>query len=98
MMSPQAAFKKKRNEILKLAARHGAKNVRVFGSVARGQATPESDLDLLVEVDPKHHSPWFPAGLITDLEDLLGCEVDVVTPNALHRLIRDRVLKEAIPL
>ncbi len=87
----------KREDILRLAARHGATNVRVFGSVARGEAGPESDLDLLVDVGPVH-SPWFPAGLMADLELLLGRRVDVVTERALHWYIRDRVLSEAIPL
>jgi uncharacterized protein len=86
-----------RDEILRLAARHGASNVRVFGSIARGEAGPDSDLDLLVDVGPVH-SPWFPACLMADLELLLGQRVDVVTERALHWYIRDRVLSEAIPL
>ncbi len=96
-VSPQEALKTKRDEILRLAARHGARNVRLFGSAARGEAGPKSDLDFLVEMEPVH-SPWFPAGLVADLEDLLGCKVDVVTPHALHWYIRDQVLKEAIAL
>jgi len=87
----------KREEILRLAAKHGARNVRVFGSVARDEAGPESDLDLLVDVAPEH-SPWFPAGLVADLEDLLGCKVQVLTEDALHWYIRARVLEEAAPL
>ncbi len=90
-------LKEKRQDILRIAARHGARNVRIFGSVARGEAGPESDVDFLVEVEPVH-SAWFPAGLVIDLEDLLGCEVDVVTKEALHWYIRDRVLEEAKPL
>jgi len=86
-----------RSEILRIAELHGARNVRVFGSVARGDVGPESDLDLLVDVAPIHSS-WFPAGLIVDLEDLLGCEVDVVTEVGLHEYIRDEVLGEAKPL
>ena len=74
-----------------IAARHGAYNVRVFGSTVRGEAGPESDVDLLVDVGPTH-SRWFPAGLILDLEELLGRGVDVVTEDALHWYIRDRVL------
>jgi hypothetical protein len=97
IMASDMLLKNKRVEILKIAARHGATNVRVFGSRARGEAGPQSDLDLLVEVGPQR-SPWFPAGLIADLEELLGCEVDVVTPNALHWYIRERVLEEAKPL
>jgi len=87
----------KRDQILEIAARHGARNVRVFGSAARGEAVPDSDVDLLVDVGPTH-SRWFPAGLILDLEELLGREVDVVTEDALHWYIRDRILEEALPL
>ncbi|MBI3943027.1 MAG: nucleotidyltransferase family protein [Chloroflexi bacterium] len=85
----------KREEILRIATRHGAYNVRIFGSVARGEESPESDL--LVEMAPDH-SPWFPAGLILELEDLLGQQVDVVTENGLHWYLRDRILAEAVPL
>jgi len=90
-------LKEKRQDILQVAERHGAYNVRVFGSVVHGEAGPDSDVDLLVEVRPVHSS-WFPAGLIADLENLLGRKVDVVTQEALHWYIRDRVLKEAVPL
>ena len=87
----------KRDEILEIARRHGAGNVRVFGSVARGESTPDSDLDLLYDiVGPT--TPWFPGGLLVDLEDLLGRRVDVVDARVLHRRIRDRVLAEARPL
>jgi hypothetical protein len=90
-------LKEKREEILRIAAQHGAYNVRVFGSVARGEASAESDIDFLIDVGV-NHSRWFPGGLLADLEDLLGCKVDIVTENGLHRLIRERVLKEAVPL
>jgi len=96
-VSTPAFLKEKREEILKIAARHGAYNVKVFGSYAHERVTPESDLDLLVEVS-SHHSPWFPAGMILDLEELMGCQVDVVTPDALHWFIREKVLEEAEPL
>jgi predicted nucleotidyltransferase len=96
-MTTQQTVFDHRDEILRIAERHGATNVRVFGSVARGTAGAESDLDLLVDVGP-NRSPWFPGGLIMDLEDLLGCRVDVATGDALHRRIRDRVLMEARPL
>jgi predicted nucleotidyltransferase len=86
-----------RDRILQIAARHGAYNVRVFGSAAKGAAGPDSDVDILVDVGPAH-SAWFPAGLILDLEALLEREVDVVTEEALHWYIRDRVLTEAVPL
>jgi predicted nucleotidyltransferase len=88
---------KYRTEILLLAQKHGAENVRVFGSVARGDDTPGSDLDLLVTLGEKR-TPFFPGGLKADLEDLLGCEVDIVTENALHALIKDQILREAKPL
>ncbi len=87
----------KREDILHIAARHGASNVRVFGSVARGEAGPDSDVDFLIDVGPKC-SPWFPGGLIVDLEDLLGRRVDIAEPESLHWFIRDRVLAEAKPL
>ena len=80
-----------------IADRHGAHNVRLFGSLARGEANADSDVDLLVEMAPEH-TAFFPGGLIADLEELLGCEVEVVTQDALHDLIRDRVLREAVPL
>ena len=87
----------KREEILNIAAKHGAYNVRIFGSVARGEADEKSDVDILVDTGPETSS-WFPAGLIIDLEELLGCEVDVVTERGLRPRIKDRVLKEAITL
>ena len=82
---------------MRLAGRYGAVNLRVFGSVARGDDGPDSDIDLLVEAAPKH-APFFPGGFKADLEDLLGRRVDVVEPEALHWYIRDRVLHEAKPL
>lgn len=91
------AIKQRRAEIERIAARHGAYNVRVFGSVARGDAAPDSDIDLLVEVGATV-SPWFPAGLILELEALLGRRVEVVTSDGLHVLLKERVLEEAVPL
>jgi uncharacterized protein len=93
-MTTQEAVLKHREEILRIAARHGATNVRVFGSVATGTVGPESDLDLLVDVGA-NRSPWFPGGLLMDLEELLGCRVDVVTEAGLHHIIRSQVLAEA---
>lgn len=87
----------KREEILQLATRHGARNLRVFGSVARGEAKPESDVDFLVELEPGR-TLFDLGGLLMDLQDLLGRSVDVVTEKGLHWYIRDRVLKEAVPL
>jgi len=91
-------FGSKRDEVLRLAARHGATNVRVFGSVARGEATDDSDLDLLVTWDYARMTAWGSAGLWDDLEALLGRPVDITSEKGLHPLIRDRVIKEAVPL
>ena len=90
-------IRERRDEILSSAYRHGARNVRIFGSVARGESTGSSDVDLLVDTDEKT-SPWFPAGLVEELERLLGRPVDVITENSLHWLLRRRILKEARPL
>jgi len=87
----------KRDEILRIAAKHGVNNIRVFGSVARGDAGPQSDVDFLIEIGGDT-PPWFPGGLIADLEDLLGRRVDVAAPSWLHEIIKDDVLAEAIPL
>ena len=87
----------KREQILRLARRHGVTGVRVFGSMARGDAGPQSDVDLLIEVGADL-SPWFPGGLVAELEELLGRRVQVVTEHGLDALLRDRVLKEAVPL
>ena len=87
----------KRAGIRAIAARHGVQRVRVFGSFARGDAREDSDLDLLIEAGP-HTPPWFPGGLLVDLEEELGRRVDIAEESTLHSLIRDRVLREAIPL
>ena len=87
----------KREEILRIARAHGARNVRVFGSAARGESGPDSDVDLLVELEPGR-SLMDHVALIQDLEELLGRKVDVVEASALHWYIRDRVLQEAVPL
>jgi uncharacterized protein len=88
---------RRRAEILRLAARYGAGNVRVFGSVARGDASSESDIDLLVEFEPGR-SLLDLVGLELDLRDLLGLHVDVATVASLKDRIRPRVLAEAVPL
>lgn len=90
-------LKQKREDILAIAGKHGACNVRVFGSAARGEAWPDSDVDFLVDVMPVH-SPWFPGGMLIELEQLLGRKVDIVEPDGLHWYIRDKVLSEAVPL
>jgi predicted nucleotidyltransferase len=91
-------LQEKREDILMIAARHGAFNVRVFGSVARGEETENSDIDFLVDYDLQRISPWFPVRLIRELEGLLSCEVDVITEQGLKARIRDRVLQDCILL
>lgn len=91
-------LRERRAEILQVAARHGAFNVRVFGSVIRGEETPESDIDFLVDYDLKKITPWFPGGLLMDWQDLLERKVDVLTDRGISPLIRERVLAEAKPL
>jgi hypothetical protein len=91
------ALRRRREEILHAAAAHGARNVRVFGSVARGEADDKSDIDFLVEMEPGR-SLLDLAGLLVTLGELLGREVDVVTDRGLRERIRDRVLAEAVPL
>ena len=90
-------LRQKREAILEIAKKHGAYNVRVFGSAVHRSTGPESDIDFLVDV-AQDHSPFFTGGLLLDLEDLLGCPVDVLTENALHWYIKDHVLEEAVPL
>jgi predicted nucleotidyltransferase len=87
----------RRDEILRLPRQHGVTRVRVFGSMARGDAGATSDVDFLVEVG-SNPSPWFPGGLVAEHEDLLGRRVQVVTDRGLDHLLRDRVLGEAVQL
>jgi predicted nucleotidyltransferase len=87
----------KRTAVLDLARRHGARSIRVYGSVARGEVTEQSDLDLLVEWEPDR-SLLDVVGLKQDLEDLLGVTVDIGSERGLHWFIRDEVLREAVPL
>jgi predicted nucleotidyltransferase len=89
-------IKGKREDILRLATHYGVSNVRVFGSFARGEARADSDLDLLV--DGLENCAWGGGRLQVELQTLLGRPVDLVSVGDLHRLIRDQVLKEAIPL
>ncbi len=90
-------LQERRADILRIAARYGAFNVRVFGSVARGEDSVDSDVDFLVDMD-NDRSLFDVGGLLLDLQSLLGRKVDVVTEKALHWYIRDRVLAEARPL
>jgi predicted nucleotidyltransferase len=87
----------KREEILRLAAARGARNLRVFGSTARGQADEKSDIDFLVDMEPGR-TLLDMGGLLMDLQELLHREVDVVTEAGLKPRIRERVLREARPL
>jgi len=88
-------LQERREDILRVAARHGAFNVRVFGSVLRREETPDSDIDFLVDYDVEQITPWFPGGLLMDLQDLLGRKVDIVTDRGISPRIRERVLAEA---
>jgi len=92
-----AILKTYRTEILDLAMRHGAQNVRVFGSLAHGEGREDSDLDLLVTLG-EGRSLLDIIGLKQDLEDLVHRPVDVVTEQALSPYLRERVLSEAVPL
>lgn len=87
----------KRAEILRLAELHGCRNVRVFGSVASGENKPGSDVDFLVDLE-KGRGLLDLGGLLSDLQNLLGGEVDLVESGCIHPYIRDRVLTEALPL
>ncbi|MBU7585466.1 MAG: nucleotidyltransferase family protein [Nostoc sp. TH1S01] len=86
-----------REEILRIASKYGAYNLRVFGSVARGEARPDSDVDFLVELELGRNL-LDRIGLMQDLEELLNRKVDVAKPSNLHELIRDKVLSEAVAL
>ena len=96
-MNTKELLQEKRIEILKIAAQYGGSNVRIFGSVARGEATADSDIDFLMDIQAGR-SLLNRIALIQDLEDLLGCKVDVAKPEILHESIREQVLKEAIHL
>jgi len=90
-------FQDKRETILQIARQHGATNVRVFGSVSRDDARADSDVDFLVDLE-QGRSLFDLGGLLMDLEKFLGCPVDVVTEKGLRPRIRERVLREAMPL
>jgi hypothetical protein len=96
-MATDDLLRERREEILRIAAKHGARNVRVFGSAARGEAGDESDIDLLVGFEPGR-TLLDQASLVVELEELLGRKVDVVTEGGLYWLLRRRILKEARPL
>ncbi|MEJ5253016.1 MAG: nucleotidyltransferase family protein [Armatimonadota bacterium] len=90
-------LREKREEILRICAKYGARNVRIFGSVARGEADKQSDIDFLVEMEAGR-SLFDLGGLQYELEQVLGCPVDVVTERGIKARIRERVLREAVPL
>jgi uncharacterized protein len=96
-MSLEQLLSQKREDIMRAAQKHGARNVRVFGSVARGDDGPDSDVDFLVDMEPGR-SLLDMGGLLMDLREMLGRNVDVVTERGLKTRIRDRVLEEAIRL
>ena len=96
-MELDKALKHRRAEILQIAVSHGASDIRVFGSWARGEARHDSDLDLLIELQGGR-SLLDIVAIKQDLEDLLGCKVDVVTEAAISPYIRDQVLREAVSL
>ena len=90
-------MKEKREEILRTAAKHGAHNVRVFGSFARGDSRPDSDVDFLVDFE-RGRGMFDIGGMLLDLEALLGRKVDLVEPGGLHWYVKDQILEEAVPL
>jgi predicted nucleotidyltransferase len=97
MVTLDALRAERRDEILRLAEQRGAHSLRVFGSVARGEATDDSDLDLLVAWEPGR-SLLDHSGLVQDLQELLGIKVHVGTEKSLHWYVRDKILREATPL
>jgi predicted nucleotidyltransferase len=96
-MAAADILQSRREDILRIARKHGVGRVQIFGSHARGTSKESSDVDLLIEVNGPT-TPWFPGGLVADLEVLLGCRVDVVEPDALRPEMRERALSEAVPL
>jgi len=96
-MSHPEIHEETRRKIREIARRHGVANIRIFGSVARGDATPDSDIDFLIEVTGPT-TPWFPGGLVAELEELLGRRVDVVEADAVRESLREQILQEAEPL
>ncbi len=96
-MNFKEILKKKKRNILEIVASYGARNVRLFGSVARGDSGPESNIDLLIDPGPEM-SLFTHAELAHELEDLIGCKVNLVSDRGLRPRVRERVLKEAVPL
>ena len=96
-MTARDELQRHRTDVLRLATHYGATDVRVFGSVARGDADETSDIDLLVRMTPGR-SVFDIGGLLMDLQDLLGRRVDVVTERGLRPRVREQVLREAVPI
>jgi hypothetical protein len=96
-MDNRTLLKEKRDVILAAARRHGVRNIRIFGSVARGEDDSESDIDFLVDMEPGR-SILDHASLLIELQQLLGRKVDVISERGIKNRIRERVLREAIPL
>jgi len=90
-------LRRRRAEIHEIAARHGVSRIQVFGSVARGEDRPDSDVDFLVEAGAVTSS-WFPAGLVLDLQEILGRRVEIVEEAALSPVLRSSVVRDAVPL
>jgi uncharacterized protein len=96
-MGMDALLQEKRDEVMALAAKHGARNIRVFGSVARGESSPGSNIDFLVKME-QDRSLLDLSALVLDLRELLAIKVDVVSEDGIYWLLRRRILKEAKPL
>ena len=87
----------KRDRILRLADSYGARNLRVFGSVARGDSSPASDIDFLVDLDPER-TLMDPGGLLMEMQSILGAPVDVATEEMLRPKVLLQALRDAVPL
>jgi len=96
-MDPKQLLKNNLEQVLEISRKHGAKDLRVFGSLARNEHNKDSDIDLSINYDPEQRSSWFRSGLILDLQELLGTKVDVVTENSLSRF-KKQILTEAVPI
>jgi len=96
-MNLTETLKTNRDKILEVSAKYGAKNIRIFGSVARGDFGRDSDIDFLVDME-KGRSLFDMGGLLMELQKILGCKVDVVTPKGLRQRIKERVIKDSIYL
>ena len=90
-------LREQRDNVIKIASKHGVTHIRIFGSAARGESREDSDIDFLIEVNGPT-TPWFPGSLAADLEKLLGRHVDVIEPEAIRKPLRERILQEAVPL